>query len=124
MEVKEQLSKAKCIHPQIYEHEIYENMKRAKKTDTVPGDVPKEVLKEFLPEFAYPVTVIIKEAIETHTWPEIVKKEYHIPLKKIPVPESEDDLRGIGLTNWVSKQLERFVLNWFWPYIQHQIDPD
>ena len=48
----------------------YQNMKNAKKTDTVPGDVPKSVLKEFLPEFAYPVTAIIKEAINTHqAWP-------------------------------------------------------
>ena len=77
-----------------------------------------------MPEFAYPVTAIIKEAVETHTWPDIFKKEYHIPLKKIPIPESEDDLRGIGLTNWVSKQLERYVLNWIWPYVQPQIDPD
>ena len=35
---------------------------------------------------------------------------------------SEDDLRGIGMTNWVSKQLEKIVLDWIWPYIEPYID--
>ena len=43
MEVKDAVSKAKCSHFQVMEHEIYENMKRAKKTDTVPGDIPKTI---------------------------------------------------------------------------------
>ena len=31
MEVKERLSNTKCTHPQIFEHEIYENMKSQRK---------------------------------------------------------------------------------------------
>ena len=99
-------------------------MKQAKKTDSVPGDIPAAILKEFLPEFTTPVAAIIKEAIHTHTWPEKYKKEYHLPLKKVPLPENEEDVRCIGLTSFVSKQLERFVLNWIWPYLQPHIDPD
>ena len=99
-------------------------MKLSKKTDSVPGDVPSDILKEFLPEFATPIAAIIKEAVQTHTWPAVYKKEYHIPLKKVPSPENKDDIRGIGLTSWVSKQLERFVLNWIWPFIKPHIDPD
>ena len=99
-------------------------MKAAKITDSVPGDIPAAILKEFLPEFTTPITAIIKEAIETHTWPESFKKEYHVPIKKIPSPQSEDDVRGIGLTSWVSKQLERVVLKWIWPYLKPHIDPD
>ena len=124
MEVQNKLSKEKCSHPLLMEHEIYENMKSSKKTDSVPGDIPANILKEILPEFVTPIAAIIKEAVETHTWPAIYKKEYHIPLKKIPSPESEDDLRGIGLTSWVSKQIERYVLNWIWPFVQPYIDPD
>ena len=85
-------------------------MKKSKKTDSVPGDIPASILKEFLPEFALPINAILKEAVETHTWPESFKKKYHLPLKKIPFPQTEDDLRGIGLTSFVSKQLERLVL--------------
>ena len=99
-------------------------MKASKKTNSVPGNVPAPILKEFLPELAFPVTSIIKEAVSTHSWPEAFKKEYHLPLKKYPIPASEEDVRGIGMTNWVSKQLERFVLNWIWPFIQPHIDPD
>ena len=95
-----------------------------KKTDSVPGDIPATVLKEFLPEFATPVTTILKHAVETHTWPEMYKKEYHLPLKKVPSPQNEDDIRGIGLTSWVSKQLERLVLNWIWPFIHPHINSD
>ena len=99
-------------------------MEQAKKTDTVPGDVPASILKEFLPEFATPVTAILKEAVRSHEWPDPYKKEYHVPIKKIPTPMTEDDIRGIGLTPWVSKQLERLVLNWIWPHIKPHMDPD
>ncbi len=71
----------------------------------------KQAKKEFLPEFTTPVTAIIKEAVNTHTWPEKYKKEYHLPLKKTQSPKNENDVRCIGLTSFVSKQIERFVLN-------------
>ena len=124
MDVQTKLAVAPCIHPPIEEHIVYQNMLKAKKTDSVPGDIPATVLKEFLPEFATPVTAILRQAVLTHTWPEIYRKEYHIPLKKIPLPQNEDDIRGIGLTSWVSKQLERLVLNWIWPFLNPHIDPD
>ena len=92
-------------------------MKGAKKTDSVPGDIPSSILRQFLPELATPVTAILRKSVETHTWPDIYKQEYYLPLKKIPSPETEDDLRGIGLTSFISKQLERLVLNWIWPYL-------
>ena len=99
-------------------------MKLSKKTDSVPGDIPKSILQEFLPEFSSPITAILREAVESHTWPDIYKKEYHLPLKKVPAPETEDQLRGIGMTAWISKQLERLLLDWIWPYLQPHLDPD
>ena len=124
MEVQTQLDQSPCSHPEIEEYQIYKNMKEAKMTDTVPGDIPAKIMKEFLPEFATPITAILKEAVLTHTWPAIYKKEYHIPRKKIPNPTTEDDIRGIGLTSWISKQLERLVLNWIWPFVYPHIDND
>ena len=105
LEVKHKLNETPCSHPDIQEHIVYENMKSAKKTDSVPGDIPSSILREFLPELATPVTAILKKSVETHTWPEIYKQEYHLPLKKIPAPETEDNLRGIGLTSFISKQV-------------------
>ena len=123
-DLQHRLDHEACYHPEIREENIYQSMLKSKKTDSVPGDIPAQILKEFLPEFAFPVSIIIKEAVNTHTWPEEYKKEYHLPLKKCPSPQTEDDLRGIGLTGWISKQLERFLLNWIWPYIKPHIDPD
>ena len=81
-------------------------------TDSVPGDIPAVILEKFLPEFAAPITAFLKESVDTHTWPSIYKKEYHLPLRKIPSPETEDDVCGIGLTALISNQLERVVLDW------------
>ena len=33
-----------CSHPEVREEDIYENMVKAKKTDSVPGDIPSKVL--------------------------------------------------------------------------------
>ena len=79
MDVQAQLDKAPCSHPIIEEHIVYQNMKNAKKTDSVPGDIPAEILKEFLPEFATPITAILKQSVETHTWPEVYKKRIPPP---------------------------------------------
>ena len=99
-------------------------MKAAKNTDSIPDDILATILKEFLPEFAFPVTSILQEAVENHTWPADFKKEYHLSLKKTPIPASEDELRGIVMSALVSKQLERLVLNRIWPYLKPHIDPD
>ena len=77
MEAQKKLSQQECSHPFIMEHDIYKNMKSAKRTDSVPGDIPCDILKEFLPEFTTPITAIIKEAVQTHTWP--VRERLTIP---------------------------------------------
>ena len=104
--MKQKLDESPCKHIDIQEHSVFESMIGAKKTDSVPGDIPSSILQEFLPELATPVTAILRRSVETHTWPEIYKQEYHFPLKKIPSPKTEDYLRGIGLTSLLSKQLE------------------
>ena len=89
-------------------------MRTSKKTDSVPGLIPASILKEFLPEFKAPLAAILRQAVRDHEWP-YSSLEYHLPIKKVPTPLSEDDVREIGLNVWVPKQLERFVLNWIWP---------
>ena len=88
------------------------------------GDLPIKVLTEFLPELTAPIAAIYREAISSHSWPSSWKKEYHLPIKKVPVPQSEDDLRNLGLTPCLSKRLEWFLIQWIWPYIEHHIDLD
>ena len=68
-----------------------------------------KILDEFLPELTAPVAAIYREAIATHTWPDPFKMEYHLPINKVPIPQSEEDLRNLGLTPFISKRLEWFL---------------
>lgn len=70
------------------------------------------------------MAAIYREALSSHSWPKSFKKEFHLPIKKVPLPKSEDDLRNLGLTPFFSKRLEWFLIQWIWPYIGHHIDMD
>ena len=109
--------------PVIYEHEVFERIRQARKTrGSVPGDLPSELIKEFEPELTTPVTAIIANSISNAQWPSQWKIEYVTPLGKIPQPESEDDLRPISLTNFFSKIMEKFVFDWLLKFIGEKID--
>ena len=122
--VQAMLREAPCDHPILADHQVYEALKNSKKTCSVPGDIPQKVLNEFLPELSTPIAAIYREAIYTHTWPEVYKKEYHLPIKKVPQPQSEDDLRNLGLTPFISKRLEWILIKWIWPFIEPHLDTD
>ena len=47
-----------------------------------------------------------------------------MPINKVPLPQSEDELRNLGLTPFFSKRLEWFLIQWIWPYIEPHIDTD
>ena len=122
--VRNKLDSDPCSHPYLADHEVFEGLKKGKKTCSVPGDIPVKILDEFLPELTAPVAAIYREAIATHCWPQPYKKEFHLPINKVPLPQSEDDLRNLGLTPFFSKRLEWFLIQWIWPYIEHHIDLD
>ena len=83
--VQAKLGEDPCDHPYFEDHEIYQELLSSKKTCSVPGDIPKDILEEFLPEFCAPVTAIINKTFSSHVWPHVFKKEYGIPIKKVPV---------------------------------------
>ena len=115
--------------PLIYEHEVYERIKKANKPKTgVPGDLPKKLVDEFGPELSGPICNIFKSIVEstkqgTAKWPASWKLEYGTPLQKTEDPQSEDDLRIISLTAFFSKVMESFVVKWLMFYIEDHIDP-
>ena len=113
-----------CVHPCLADHLVYEGLKKGKKTCSVPGDIPIKILTEFLPELTAPIAAIYREAIATHTWPVLYKKEFHLPINKVPQPQSEDDLRNLGLTPFISKRLEWFLIQWIWPHIEPHLSHD
>ena len=76
----------------------------------------------FTPELASPVKIILENIFKTGEWPSHWKLEHVIPIGKVPVPESEDDLRPISLTPFFSKVAEHFVVKWLLDYIGDKID--
>jgi hypothetical protein len=88
----------------------------------VPGDLPRLITKEFSPELAKPINRIITSIVKTAQWPAQWKLEWITPIGKIPIPESEDDLRPISLTPFFSKVTEHFVVMWLLGYIEDLID--
>ena len=109
--------------PTISAEETWEKIKSANKPKSgVPGDLPKKLVQEFSIELAEPLSRIIRKIVETAVWPTQWKKEYVTPIGKVPVPETEDDLRPISLTAFFSKVTEHFVVMWLLQYISHLID--
>ena len=120
--VKDKLSSPGC-EPKVSEYEVYRKMIRAKKPRSgTQYDLPKEIMQEFCPEIAGPLTKLINQIFESGEWPSHWKLEHVVPIPKIPVPESEDDLRPISLTPFFSKVTEHFIVEWLLEFIGPKID--
>ena len=79
-------------------------------------------MQEFAPELATPMSKIINSILASGEWPDKWKLEDVIPIAKVPNPLTEDDLRPISLTPFMSKVTEHFVVNWLLQYIEDKID--
>ena len=109
--------------PPISEYDVYRKIRAAKKPSSgIPGDLPKAIIKEFSPELATPVHKIIHNIFLSGEWPSHWKLEHITPIPKIQTPESEEDLRPISLTPFLSKVTEHFVVTWLLDFIGDKID--
>ena len=109
--------------PIISEYETYNKIRAAKKPKSgIPNDLPKLLVQEFGTELATPVSKIINNIVQTGEWPNQWKLEYVSPIGKVPMPESEDELRPISLTAYFSKVTEHFVVMWLMEFIKDKID--
>ena len=109
--------------PILSDFEVYEQIRKSKKPkSSVPGDLPRRLVKEFGPELAAPVAKIYRNIVKSGHWPKSWRIEYGTPLRKQPNPETEDHLRIISLTNYLSKTFERFVIDWLMVFIGDQLD--
>ena len=115
--------KSKSSPPTITESETYDKIKAANKPKSgVPGDLPSSIIQEFGVELATPVSMIVNNIFKSAEWPEDWGVEYVTPIGKVPMPETEDDLRPISLTNFFSKVTEHFVVAWLLKFIGKHID--
>ena len=109
--------------PTVSVQDTLKKINGAKKPKSgVPGDLPAEIVKNFSDELSPPVCNILNNIFQSAVWPDQWKKEYVTPIGKVPLPDSEDDLRPISLTNFFSKVAEHFVVTWLLQYIGDQLD--
>ena len=115
--------KTSSVAPVVSVEQTLEKIKSAKKPKSgVPGDLPSLITKDFAEELSVPLCGLLNNIFQSEVWPQQWKKEYVTPIGKIPLPETEDDLRPISLTNFFSKVTEHFVVMWLLEFIENQID--
>ena len=83
---------------------------------------PKTIVKKFDVEFAAPATILFNSITQNHSYPEQWKIENGTPIPK-ETPETEDDLRFISKTAFLSKVSESFLVEWLMVFISPYIDP-
>ena len=108
--------------PTIEDYQVYEVIKKSKKSGGVPGDLSGKIVKEFAAELATPMGIIFRSILENNQWPVEWAIEHGLALKKVKVPETEADLRIISLTSFWSKCMEAFVIDWLDKAIGAKID--
>ena len=109
--------------PFISRQMVEEKISQAKATKGgVPGDLPTKLAKEFGPELARPAAQIFRTITKTGQWPKRWRIEEGLPLKKVPEPKSEEEVRIISLTPFLSKIYEKFVVEWLLLHISDKLD--
>ena len=112
------------VIPQLSVYDVYCKITSSKKPNSsVPGDLPKKVVQKYPALLAVPCTVIFNTITHSSVYPEQWKTEHQIPVPKCYPPESEDDLRNIAKTPFMSKVYESFIAGWLLPIIQPFLDP-
>ena len=109
--------------PIITDYECYQKLKAAKKpASVIPGDLPSKVAQEFMVELASPLCKLFNKIAQSAIWPLQWRMEYITPIPKIPLPQTEEDLRPISLTSFYSKVMEGFVVTWLLHFIGGRMD--
>ena len=98
-------------------------LKAKKPIGIVPGDLPKKLVKTCASSIAIPASMIFNQITQCAEYPTMWKIEHQIALEKVSPPETEDDLRNIAKTPFLSKVYESFVGGWLLPIIQPYLDP-
>ena len=104
--------------------EVYEIFQKTKpKNSKVPDNIPPKIKREFYPKLSTPVADIFTEINKSGKYPRQWVKEYVTPVQKVPLPESEDQLRPISLTADLSRDYNKLLVSWLLTYIQKRMDP-
>ena len=105
--------------PQISQQEVLEIMQRMKKsTSSVEGDIPPKVKNQFIEQLSIPITELANNCLRECTFPKKYRIETCVVLPKVNPPQSLDQLRNLGLTQFNSKVLEGVIIHFLEPYLQ------
>ena len=111
--------------PVLQAHEVYNRIKKSKKPmSQVPGDLHPKLVKSFPELLVEPITKIFNKITSSSVYPCQWKEEHQVPIPKVEMPESEDDLRNIAKTAFFSKVYESFVADWLLNIIGPYFDPN
>ena len=111
--------------PIVGAYDVWQIQQGKHKTQScVPGDIPPRLRYEFQVELAEPAALIFNTISQSGQWCKDWLQEFGTPLKKVPVPANETELRIIAITNHFSLIYERFVLKWLLEYVEDKLDPD
>ena len=110
--------------PSLSEYQVYRKLRSAKKPNSsVPGDLPRKIIKHYATLLAEPACVIFNSITHTSVYPDQWKTEHQVPIPKCFPPSSEDDIRNISKTQFLSKVYESFIAGWLLPIIEPYLDP-
>ena len=105
--------------PQFNSAQILQKMEKMKKPNsTVEGDLPLKVLKEFLLELSVPLSRLVNACLIEGEFPHCYKMETCVVIPKISPPQSLDQLRNLGLTQFCSKVIEAMVIDLLTPWLK------
>ena len=123
-DLKQKLASATANVPILEEYNVYKKIVHAKKPNSsVPGDLPKKVVKAFDVELAIPATIIFNSITRNAEYPRQWVTEYQTPIPKTYPPLSEEDLRNISGTLFLSKVNESCLSDWLMPIVSPYLDP-
>ena len=112
------------LAPKLTTHEVQCRIMKAKKPNgLVPGDLPKKIVQKCARTLAIPVAMIYNKITECAEYPKLWKIEHQMALPKVYPPETEDELRNIAKTLFLSKVYESFIGGWLLEIIQPFLDP-
>ena len=111
--------------PYLTDYEVYKKLKSSKKPNSSVGcDIPIKIVKNFSVEISEPVSKIFNKITQTQNFPKHWKEKEGVGIPKFKSPETEDDLRVISKTPFLSKLYESFVYDWLMDVIKPFLDPD
>ena len=93
--------------------EVAKTLRECKKSSsTVPGDINSALYAKFSEQLSVPITEIYNQVLRDKVWPLKWKTEYVTVIPKgVGSPQEPSECRNISCTNFLSKVLERIVLN-------------